>query len=144
MDRAIAQVVSRWLPTLTAWVQSKVRSCGICGWQSGTGAGFLWVLWFHFPVLIPLTAPHSLVILLSRVGTIDQLVANVQSKVDSVSPHPTSPQKLNWKRDIHPYVCMCSDNWGPEDYLKIDVAGSLYAGRRIGLHICDERICMFS
>jgi hypothetical protein len=40
--RAIAQAVSRWLPTMATWV----GSCGICGGQSGTGAGFLRILWF--------------------------------------------------------------------------------------------------
>jgi hypothetical protein len=39
--RAIAHVVSHWLPTVVAQVQALVRSCGICGGQSGTGAGFL-------------------------------------------------------------------------------------------------------
>jgi hypothetical protein len=32
--RAIAQVVSRWLPTAAARVRSQVRSCGICGGHS--------------------------------------------------------------------------------------------------------------
>jgi hypothetical protein len=32
-------------------------SCGICGGQSGTGAGFLRVLRFPLPILIPPTAP---------------------------------------------------------------------------------------
>jgi hypothetical protein len=42
-DCAIAQVVSRWFPTMAARVQSQVRLRGICGGQSGTGAGFLGV-----------------------------------------------------------------------------------------------------
>jgi hypothetical protein len=32
----------------------------ICGGQSGTGVGFLRVLRFPLPILIPPTAPHSL------------------------------------------------------------------------------------
>jgi hypothetical protein len=40
-DCAIAQAVSRWLPTAAARVRARVRSCGICGGQSGTRAGFL-------------------------------------------------------------------------------------------------------
>jgi hypothetical protein len=55
--RAIAQAVSRWLSTAAARVRSQIRACGICGGQSGTGAGFLRVLRFPLPILIPPTAP---------------------------------------------------------------------------------------
>jgi hypothetical protein len=55
--RAIAQAVSRWLPTAAARVRSQVKSCGICGGQSGTGAVFLRILRFPLPTLIPPTAP---------------------------------------------------------------------------------------
>jgi hypothetical protein len=41
IGRAIAEAVSRWLPTAAAHVQSRVWSSGICGGQSGAGAGFL-------------------------------------------------------------------------------------------------------
>jgi hypothetical protein len=58
-SRAIAQAVSRRLPTAAARVRAQVRSCGICGGQSGTEAGFLRVLRFPLPILIPSTAPHS-------------------------------------------------------------------------------------
>jgi hypothetical protein len=36
-----------------------IRSCGICGGQSGTGAGFLRVLRFPLPAIIPPNFPHS-------------------------------------------------------------------------------------
>jgi hypothetical protein len=58
--RAIEQEVSRRLPTSVAWVRAQVTSCGICGGQSGTRAGFLRVLRFPLPILIPPTSPHSL------------------------------------------------------------------------------------
>jgi hypothetical protein len=56
---AIAQAVSRWISTEAARVRSQATSCGICGGQSGNGAGFLLVLRFSLPVLIPPTAPLS-------------------------------------------------------------------------------------
>jgi hypothetical protein len=56
LGRAIAQAVSRRLPTATARVRAQVRSCGICGGRSGTGAGSLR---FPLPILIPPTVPHS-------------------------------------------------------------------------------------
>jgi hypothetical protein len=59
IGRAIAQAVSRRLPTAAVRVRAQVRSCGICGGQSGTGAGFLRVFRFPLPILIPPTAPHS-------------------------------------------------------------------------------------
>jgi hypothetical protein len=40
LDRAVAQAVSHWLPTVAAWVRVQA-ACGVCGGQSGTGAGFL-------------------------------------------------------------------------------------------------------
>jgi hypothetical protein len=59
MGRAIAEAVSRWLPTAAARVQSQVLSSGICCGQSGAGAGFLRVLRFPLPIFIPPTSPLS-------------------------------------------------------------------------------------
>jgi hypothetical protein len=59
VDRALAQAVSRWLPTTAARVRSQVWSSGICGGQSGAGAGFLRVLQFPLPVFIPPNSPSS-------------------------------------------------------------------------------------
>jgi hypothetical protein len=46
MGRAIAQTVSRWLPTAAVRGSGPGRHVGVCGGQSGAGAGFLRVLPF--------------------------------------------------------------------------------------------------
>jgi hypothetical protein len=51
---AVAQAVSRWLPTAAAQVRVWA-ACMVCGGQSGTGAGFLRVLRFPLPVIPPIS-----------------------------------------------------------------------------------------
>jgi hypothetical protein len=53
--RAVAQADSRWLPTAAARVRVRA-ACGVCGGQSGIGAGFLRVLRFPLPI-IPQISP---------------------------------------------------------------------------------------
>jgi hypothetical protein len=55
--RAVAQAVSRWLPTAAARVRVRA-ACGFCGGQSGTRASFLRVLRFPLPIIPPI-APSS-------------------------------------------------------------------------------------
>jgi hypothetical protein len=57
-DRAIAEAVSRGRPTAAARGQSRVWSSGICGGQSGVGAGFLRLLRFPLPFILP-NSPSS-------------------------------------------------------------------------------------
>jgi hypothetical protein len=52
-----SSAVRRWLPTAAARVRVRA-ACGVCGGQSGTGAGFLRVLPFPLPI-IPLISPLS-------------------------------------------------------------------------------------
>jgi hypothetical protein len=54
--RAVAQAVSRWLPTAAARVLVRA-ACAVCGGQSDTGAGFLRVLQFPLPIIIPPISP---------------------------------------------------------------------------------------
>jgi hypothetical protein len=67
---AIAQAVSRRLPSPAAWVRAQVRSRGICG-QSGAGVGFLRVLLFPLAIFIPPAAPYSFITLSSTLYSID-------------------------------------------------------------------------
>jgi hypothetical protein len=55
IDRVVPSL-SRWLPT---------AGSGICGGQSGNGVGFLRVLRFLVPVILP-TVPHSSSIIQDR------------------------------------------------------------------------------
>jgi hypothetical protein len=55
---AVAQEVSRWLSTAAA--RARVRAVsGVCCGQSGTGTGFLRVLRFPLPIMIPPVSPSS-------------------------------------------------------------------------------------
>jgi hypothetical protein len=85
--RAIAQAVSRWLPTAAARVRTQVRSCGICDGQNGTGIGFLRVLRFPLPILIQSTAFR---VVIYHAG---QLVADVQFGLSLTPPQDTKKKK---------------------------------------------------
>jgi hypothetical protein len=52
--RAVAEAVSRWLPTAAARVRVRA-ACGVCGGQSSIGSGFLRVLRFPLPIISPLS-----------------------------------------------------------------------------------------
>jgi hypothetical protein len=88
--RAIAQAVSRRLPTAAARVRSQVKSCGICGGQSGTVTCFLRVLPFPLPILIPPTAPHSSSIIR---GWYNRPVSGQRTKWTQSHPNPKKLKK---------------------------------------------------
>jgi hypothetical protein len=49
-----SSAVRSWLPTAAARVRVRA-ACGDCVGQSGTGAGFLRVLWFPLPIIPPIS-----------------------------------------------------------------------------------------
>jgi hypothetical protein len=73
-------------------VRAQSRSCGTCGGQNDNGAGFLRVLRFPLPILIPPIAPHSSS---SGAGTIGQLVADVPSGLSLTPPQEAKKKKTN-------------------------------------------------
>jgi hypothetical protein len=56
--RVISQAISRRVSTAAAWIRTQVTSCGIYGEQGSIEAGFLRVLRFPLPILIP-PMPHA-------------------------------------------------------------------------------------
>jgi hypothetical protein len=57
--------------TSAVLARSQIRSCEICGRQSGTLVGFLLVLRFPLPILIPPTNKNSLIISLLTLYNFD-------------------------------------------------------------------------
>jgi hypothetical protein len=85
--RAIAQAVSRQLPTEAARVRAQLQLCVIYGGQNSTGTGFLRVLRFPLPILIPPTAPHSSSSSTIR-GWYNRPISGRRTKWIQSHPHP--------------------------------------------------------
>jgi hypothetical protein len=83
--RAMAQAVSHRFPTATGRIRARVRSGGIRSEQSDTGVGFLRVLRFPLPILIPPTTPHSSSSIIR--GSYNTPITGRCAKW-TVSPHP--------------------------------------------------------
>jgi hypothetical protein len=117
IGRAIAQAVSRWLPTAAVRVCTRVWSSEICGGQSGAGAGYRRVLWFPLPIFIPPNSPSSQS---SRAGAIGQKWPTCQVDPVWTSP-PTIRIKKKWSLDhslTELIVCVSAPNAG--SYLTYD------------------------
>jgi hypothetical protein len=87
-----AQAISRRLPTAAARVRAHVRSCGICGGQSGTGAGFLRLRLFPLPILIPPIARRSSSTIR---GWYNAPISGRRTKWTQSHPTPTKPA-VSW------------------------------------------------
>jgi hypothetical protein len=96
---AIAQAISSRLLTATARVRARTRSCGICGGQSDTGTGFLRVLRFPLPILIPPSAPRSSSIIR---GWCNRPISGRRTKWTQSHPTPR-----NFKKKTEPTCLRC-------------------------------------
>jgi hypothetical protein len=109
IDRAIAQAVSRRLPTTVSRFRSQVRSSGICGGQRGAEAGYFRVLRFPLPILIPPTAPHSSSIIWGWYNR--PVVADVPSGL-SLTPPQETKKKKKWENFVDTFRKGCCRNEG--------------------------------
>jgi hypothetical protein len=69
--RAIVKAASCRLTIAANRVRAKVRLCGICGGQIGTGGCFIRVFWFSLPICIQPTASYLLIALSSMLYNAD-------------------------------------------------------------------------
>jgi hypothetical protein len=100
LGRGTAQADNHRLPTAAAGARAQVRSCVICSGQSGTGVGFLRVLRFPLPILIPPTAPQSPSYEAGRIG---HLMADVPSGL-SLTPPKKNTSSYTWSSCTFPQI----------------------------------------
>jgi hypothetical protein len=107
VGRAIAQADSRCLPTTAARIRARIWSCGICGRQSGAGAGFLRVLRFPLPIFILQIAPQSS----------SSIILGLYNRPEVAAvPSGLSPTPLRKKKG-----CLCSEKTGYKYSQKIPI-----------------------
>jgi hypothetical protein len=92
--RAIAQAVSRWLPTAAGRILGWLSR--ICGGQIGAGPSFVRVLRFPLPIFIPSNSPTSES---PGASTTGQLVVDMPSGISLDStPHYANKKKIKIRR----------------------------------------------
>jgi hypothetical protein len=120
-------MVSRLLLTVAARVRFQVKSCGICGGQSGTGPGFVRVLRFPLTIFIPPTASYSSTIPVA--GTTGRIVVDLQNGL-------TPTHEIGEK-----YICLATDRvlgW----YSLIPFRLNLFVKRKLDLEM-EINICTY-
>jgi hypothetical protein len=117
IGRAVAQPVSRWLPTAAARVRVRA-ACGICGGQSGTEAGFLRVLRFPLPIIPSISASSES----PGADKIGLLVAAVPSG-PNWTPPPNIPIKKNLSISLSVALQIFFGTWPLFQFLNLYTVG---------------------
>jgi hypothetical protein len=123
-----AQKRSHWLPTVAFRVQARVRSCGICGGQCGTGTGFLQVLWFlcQFSFHRLLRSHHHPS---SGAGSIGQIVTDVPSGISLTKPQEKRSYEI--KYIVMQYALKCSQTYHLNVTFSHFPKGIIFRGRNV-------------
>jgi hypothetical protein len=95
--------VGHRFPTAAARVRAQVRSCVICNGEKRTRAGFLRVLRFSLPILIPLTTPNLLSTIIR--DRYNRRISGRRTKRTQPHPAQRNPQKNGRK-----YVALFHDH----------------------------------
>jgi hypothetical protein len=96
----VAQEVRRGLPNAAARICARVKSCGICGGQRGTGTSFLEVFRFPLPFILSTNCSTHMVGTIGAMRFSSPVAANVVpsslilSKLKMKAPHSTEMSAL--------------------------------------------------
>jgi hypothetical protein len=122
--RAIAEAVSRWLPTAATRVQSRVWSSGICGGQ--IGAGQVFSEYFDFPChsFHPILHPHN------HPGRYNR---------------PVNGRGAEWTQfGLHPPLCKLKKKKSGSKYEKYSSQLSTYFKRHLTFGKADDHLSVWT
>jgi hypothetical protein len=135
---AIAHAISSRLSNMAAQARSQVKSCGICGGQSGTEACFLQVLWFPLPIFIPPNAPYSYIIR----GWYHRPISGWHTKWTQVWHHPMKLVYIHfWCRNLRLRNKTISETQVGRNVFRFSVTNAEFNLLTTVSYICHKRWC---